>query len=707
MKIAATLGVALLFAQAAPQRPVPPAQLPRVTQTPDIAEPFRARAAAGPPEVISAEKAWAGADVLLPLATSADPRIQSAALRAVGRLEDPRVVPQLTAIGNSPKAPIPAVASAIAQSLKGFDPARDPGLIANVSIWLRRNCFFGTGIERAGVPGPIGSIAYNNAGEVHAAEDCLRLILEDSSYDPKKDGTYVAAARSLESLGRLNVKVTTFEEETVTRLVRMVVRTVPNDRVDLARENALAALISARALDADTEKQALKDTDSQVRRLAMAVLGGAGAGLDDDERLDRIAAGLSDASGQVRYEALRGYIRRGAGTRGCGPIVNQLDDKDPHVLLAAIDALGDLCKDDEAITTRLIAETRIPGSVWHREAHTFVALAKRSPEAAAIFMEAFTTHPVWWVRMYAARAATVLDDAGRLEKLAYDVNDNVREEALDPLRRLKKAGADPAIVAALGRSDVQLLRTAANLLKESPRDEHFGRPLLAALLSLTKEGKETSRDARLPLLDAIAVHLKPDYAVELEPLLKDFDPQVALRAASVMTQLTGKPAIAEPKPPQRFSSASMPDLRQCVAVSLSSGPTFRLVMYPQSAPITVDRFLKLVDVDRYYDGLTIHRIVPNFVIQAGSPGANEYAGHKDYMRDEIDMENTRGTVGLSTRGRNTADAQFFINLVDNRRLDGDYTVFGRVLPADMPVVERIQEGDAMRLTMMKCPPPAK
>jgi cyclophilin family peptidyl-prolyl cis-trans isomerase len=120
--------------------------------------------------------------------------------------------------------------------------------------------------------------------------------------------------------------------------------------------------------------------------------------------------------------------------------------------------------------------------------------------------------------------------------------------------------------------------------------------------------------------------------------------------------------------------------------------------------MTVDRFLKLVNVDRYYEGLTIHRIVPNFVIQAGSPGANEYAGHKDYMRDEIGLKNTRGTVGLSTRGRNTADAQFFINLVDNRRLDGDYTVFGHVLPADMPVVDRIQEGDVMRLTMNKCPP---
>jgi cyclophilin family peptidyl-prolyl cis-trans isomerase len=92
------------------------------------------------------------------------------------------------------------------------------------------------------------------------------------------------------------------------------------------------------------------------------------------------------------------------------------------------------------------------------------------------------------------------------------------------------------------------------------------------------------------------------------------------------------------------------------------------------------------------------------VIQGGGPGANEFAGHRDFMRDEIGAANTRGTVGLSTRGRNTADAQFFINLVDNRRLDGDYTVFASVLPDDMPLVDRIQEGDVMRFSMMKCPP---
>ena len=165
------------------------------------------------------------------------------------------------------------------------------------------------------------------------------------------------------------------------------------------------------------------------------------------------------------------------------------------------------------------------GGHWHRPTHAFVALAKRAPERSALSMEAFVTHPSWWVRMYAARAAAAAEDVTRLDKLAYDANDNVREAALGPLRRLKKGDADAAIVAALDRTDVQLLRTAATLLKDFTPSGRLARPLLAALQRLTKEGKETSRDARLPLLEAIAVHARPDDALDLQPLLKDFDPR--------------------------------------------------------------------------------------------------------------------------------------------------------------------------------------
>jgi cyclophilin family peptidyl-prolyl cis-trans isomerase len=128
-----------------------------------------------------------------------------------------------------------------------------------------------------------------------------------------------------------------------------------------------------------------------------------------------------------------------------------------------------------------------------------------------------------------------------------------------------------------------------------------------------------------------------------------------------------------------------------------------------SAPITVDHFLKLAVKDHYYDGLTFQRVEPNFVIQGGSPGANEYSGAKDYMRDEISplKSHVRGTVGLSTRGRNTADAQFFINLVDNPRLDLGYTIFASVRDADMAVIDRIEQGAQIRSMTLGCPPKPK
>jgi cyclophilin family peptidyl-prolyl cis-trans isomerase/HEAT repeat protein len=522
--------------------------------------------------------------------------------------------------------------------------------------------------------------------------------------DPRLSGVYETSLRALEALARLNTRVSGLEEETIAQLEKSVEKQSANDS-RTARFHALAALINGRGLTADTEKVALKDVDWEVRRLAATVLAGAGAGLDDTARLRLIEEGLGDSSSFVRYEALRAYVRRGPRTSGCGPILNAVNDSDLHVTLAALDALGDACKDDNDVTTRLLAETRVPPTIgsWHRETHAFVALAKRSPEGAATSMEAFVNHPVWWVRMYAAGAAAAAGDLVHLEKLARDANDNVREAAIVPLRRLKKFEADPAIVGALERTDVQLLRTAALLLKESPRSAAVYVALRDALRRLTTEGKETSRDARLALLDAIAVHAQADNATDLVPLLKDFDPKVAEKAAALIIPLTGKTALPEPAPRRRGWPQEFLNLRQCVIVDLAGSGSFQMTMLPGSAPVTVDRFLKLAATDHYYDGLTIHRVVPNFVIQGGGPGANEYSGHKDYMRDEVGGANVRGSVGLSTRGRNTADAQFFINLVDNPRLNNDYTVFASVPEADLAVVDKIQEGDVIRsINISKC-----
>jgi cyclophilin family peptidyl-prolyl cis-trans isomerase/HEAT repeat protein len=645
-----------------------------------------------PTVVLTAEKAWAGGDVLWPLASSEDPTVARYAIRAIGRLEDPANVPRLLAMGQKPGVGAIGPATAIAQSLNGFDPARDPELIASVAAWLQVVTFINDVPRQISImPTPIGSIRWGTAEQVHAAEERLLRILQWGAYDKKKGGEYLGAVRSLESLARLNARVTTFEPDTVTRLSRIVANTGANDG-DATRQ-------------ADTELVALRDRYEQVRRLATAVLGGAGGGLDDERRLTAIREMLGDRDGQVRYEAVRAYVRRNAATQGCQPLLEMLADRDMHVVLAVIDALGDQCKADDDVTARLAAEVRAPpDAAWHRETRAFVALAKRAPDRAATAMESFASHSSWWVRMYAVRAAAAMDDVVRLEKLAYDAHDNVREAALPHLRRLKKEEADPALLSALQRNDVQLLRTAATLLKDSVPLPRTGRALVAALLRLTKEGKETSRDARVPLLEAIDIHAGTDAAQELQPLLKDVDPVVAAKAAAVVSRMTGKLVEATPAPVARGWPKHFEDLRQCVSVSLASGKSFMLRMNPTLAPVTVDRFLKLALVDRYYDGLTIHRVVPNFVIQGGGPGANEYSGHKEYMRDEIGARNSRGTVGLSTRGRNTADAQIYINLVDNARLNADYTVFASVESSDIAVVDAIQEGDVMsKLSAVRCP----
>lgn len=660
-------------------------------------------AGATPVEVLNAEKGWAAADVLMPLTRSANREVADAAVRALGRLEDPRLVLPLISL---PDISVAARADAIAQSLKGFDPASDPRLVQTALEWLfvqgDKPLSQRTIGEAAQVMVPLGRIAYATPGQMRKAESLILRITLFSRPDFRLGSFYVSGLRALEILARTNTKVSALDPDTVAELEKTVNRQSLND-TGAAAFLALSALINGRGLSEETERIALEHEDAQVRRLAMTVLTGSGAGLDDASRLRLIEEGLGDPSAQVRYEALRAYVRRAARTNGCGPILDRREDRDLHVALAAIDALGDHCKDDEDITGLVMADARVPPTVgsWHRETHAFVALAKRSPEKAAALMEAFASHPVWWVRMYAAGAAAVSADLVHLEKLAYDANDNVREAAVEALYRLKRDEALRPLLAALQRTDAQLLRTAARLLQELPRSTPLSRPLIASLMRVTREGSESARDTRLALLDAIAVHTTGDDAAEMLPLLKDFDEKVAGRAAQVITQATGRAVTAAPAAPTRGWPQEFLDLRQCVTVNLTTGRAFRMKMQPASAPIAVDRFLKLATKDHYYDGLTFHRVVPNFVIQGGSPGANEYAGHKEYLRDEVGGRNVRGAVGLSTRGRNTGDAQFFINLVDNNRLDYDYTVFASI--EDLSVVDRIQEGDGIRsIHLTKC-----
>ncbi len=131
-----------------------------------------------------------------------------------------------------------------------------------------------------------------------------------------------------------------------------------------------------------------------------------------------------------------------------------------------------------------------------------------------------------------------------------------------------------------------------------------------------------------------------------------------------------------------------------MTLRLRGGRALTLRLYAEQAPTAVARFVAQVRAGEW-NGRTFHRVEPGFVVQGGSPTANEYAGAATFTRDEFSsLSHVRGTVGISTRGPDTGDGQIFINLVDNARLDFAYTVIGSIV-GDASVIDDIVEGDVI------------
>lgn len=333
---------------------------------------------------------------------------------------------------------------------------------------------------------------------------------------------------------------------------------------------------------------------------------------------------------------------------------------------------------------------------WHRPAHALVALARVTPAEATPQLARFAEHPVWEVRAYAARAAAAMSAAARLDQLAGDEHDNVRAAALAGLRQTRGHDADPVFVAALGRRDYELVLNAAQALEGSPRADLAVPALLAAFTRISAERRDTSRDTRMALLTRLrelgAAANAAGIATALEPCLGDADRLVAGACAALIRDWTGRRTGATPEagPP-----TPLPQVLPTTARIAMAGGTIELRLFPGEAPFTVARFAALARRG-YYNGLTMHRVVPGFVLQGGSPGANEYSGAAAFMRDELGLRsNARGTLGTSTRGRDTGDAQFFVNLLDNPRLDHDFTVFAEIT-SGLDVMDRVLEGDVIQ-----------
>ena len=346
------------------------------------------------------------------------------------------------------------------------------------------------------------------------------------------------------------------------------------------------------------------------------------------------------------------------------------------VRLRATDLLTPVCAGDDAIATTLRewidalppdASRRPAGGVsWHAAAHASVALARVRPQEARARITRLVAHRQPQVRTYAARAAAILADSARLRTMVQDPNDNVKEAAIEALGKLTAHADDDLYLGALQGRGAQAVRAAAVALKGSPRTDV--RALASSVYSRwASEGNASAHDVRAALLEAAGRSASEDRAPPIRAVLLPRVVALAL-GADLRLRVTMAPA--------------------------SGGGSFTVRLRGDVAPLLASRILALARA-RYYDGLTWQRVEHDFVIQGGSPGANEYVGLAESIRDELGtIPHVRGTVGMSTRGHDTGDAQWFVNLRDNLRLGRAYTVFAEVVEG-IEVVDGILEGDVI------------
>jgi cyclophilin family peptidyl-prolyl cis-trans isomerase len=284
----------------------------------------------------------------------------------------------------------------------------------------------------------------------------------------------------------------------------------------------------------------------------------------------------------------------------------------------------------------------------------------------------------------------------------------VATEALTALAEIPGPVARAALLKALADDRIIIVESALDALATHPeRYRREGPPspptadadVLAAIEAAVDRFLPFPH-AHAPLLSAAqALRALGDPAAEpvLARLAVDARPVVRAAALEAYAGIAGiappkaLPPLAPARPVTHERKAELRAARYQATIDTTRG-AFIAELDPATAPGTVGSFVELAE-SGFFDGTEIHRVVPGFVVQAGDPTGTGMGDPGYSLACELSpLPYERGTLGMALSGKDTGGSQFFVTLSRQPHLDGNYTVFGRVV-SGMDVVDLIEEGD--------------
>jgi cyclophilin family peptidyl-prolyl cis-trans isomerase/HEAT repeat protein len=530
----------------------------------------------------------------------------------------------------------------------------------------------------------------------------------------------------------------------------------PRIRADAA--NALARL---RLNDGNLSLRKLLPTerDPNVRANAARVLGATEEKSAFDSLLDRA---LKDTDSRVRVSAIRALaslkdgratgplLERGAAVIAAATVANKLRQSsaptaypvEVNELLEIATTLGRLRQEskDERTVTWLRQLRPITGS---GAPEVEIAIARIHP---AYYMDQLGTgRPAETAAQEALllnwrAASSIAQGLGEIAAVADSNSDNKRLRAqaerilramldyrnsdliVNTLVRVHSEYAIPDVLRAfaafkpkdlskalgkhLTEPDVIVRSTAAELLGELPPDEAITQALVQALPIALRD--KDLNDAALSILDALAKQKNTAANEAVKSALDSSDHLIRRRAVALLKangagDFSSRIGIVQAQnPAANYERAISRIGKRINAVVTTSRGSFTIELLPDDAPLNVDNFIQLAKRG-YFKGITIHRVVPNFVIQDGDPRGDGNGGPGYQIRCEINqVPYERGMVGMALSGKDTGGSQWFVTHAPQPHLDGGYTVFGRVV-AGIEVVDLIVRGDVVQSIEVKEP----
>jgi HEAT repeat protein/cyclophilin family peptidyl-prolyl cis-trans isomerase len=442
----------------------------------------------------------------------------------------------------------------------------------------------------------------------------------------------------------------------------------------------------------------LTNSDPLVRQFAARTLGKQ----KYEKAVGALAVALRDGDLRVVVNSARalGEIGNDDAAHPLGEVVTEHSSH--HARKAAAEALGDIGskKGKDYLIRALMDESA------GVRATAVQALAKSLGNGSEVFITQLLSDGSRSVRATALECYGTAEITSKIPLLMEEAEESadpmVRAAAVRALAKLEDDRIGPFLVKMLSDRDWVVVTEAVTAVGE----QDF-RPATGDVVKLY--GSQTRREdvnVRLAILSVFG-QWKP---VEAEGLLREAlqspDKRVRTSALEILTDMGVEPG--ELKSDREFYEENFDRTRRRAlsaplglrrAVIVCRHGDIELELFGDDAIQTVANFINLAG-EGFFNGLTFHRVVPNFVIQGGDPRGDGWGDAGYFIRSEFNQHRYgEGYVGIAHDGKDTGGSQFFITLSPQHHLDGRYTIFGRVTRG-MDVVLKIDQGDTFEVRIL-------